>query len=73
MFISQRGSNRTNNIDGAEAGFGCPTMQYSNQDASLNNSVVMLTITSEPTLHQNCPWRHLSGYQLLFVPHYNTL
>ena len=26
------GSNRTNNIGGAEAGFGCPTMQYSNQD-----------------------------------------
>ena len=26
------GSNRTNKIDGAEVGFGCPTMQYSNQD-----------------------------------------
>ena len=39
----QLGSNRTNNIDGAEAGFRCPTMQYSNQDASRNNSVVMQT------------------------------
>ena len=29
------------NIDSVEAGFRCPTMQYSNQDASRNNSVVM--------------------------------
>ena len=27
---TERGSNRTNNIDGAEAQFGCPTMQSSN-------------------------------------------
>ena len=41
--LYQSGSNRTNNIDGAEAGFGCPTMQYSSQDASRNNSIVMKT------------------------------
>ena len=37
----QWGSNRTNNIDGADAGFGCPTMQYSNQNAPCNSNVVM--------------------------------
>ena len=41
--IVQCGSNRANNVDGAEVGFGCPTMQYSNQDVSRNNSVVMKT------------------------------
>ena len=41
LSTPQRGSNRTNNIDGVEVGSGCPTMQYSKQDASRNNSVVM--------------------------------
>ena len=50
-------------MDGAEAGFGCPTMQHSHQDASRNNN----------TLHPNCLQRHLSGNRLLFVPHYNKL
>ena len=33
--------NRTNNIDGGEVQFGCPTMQSGNPDASLYKSVVM--------------------------------
>ena len=27
-------------------------------------------ITSELGLHLNCPWRHLLGNRLLFVPHH---
>ena len=40
FILSKWGSNRTNNIDGAEADFGCPTMQYSNQDASRKSSLL---------------------------------
>ena len=69
---SQWGSNRTNNIDGAEAGYGCPTMQYSNQDASHQQQLCYVNkppISSEPALHPNWPWRHLLGNRLLFVAH----
>ena len=28
-----------------------------------------ITITSEPAVHPNCSWRHLSGNRLSFLPH----
>ena len=59
----QCGSNRTNNIDGAEVQFGSPTMQSSNQYASHNKRRCYVNkppITSVPALHH--------GNQVLFVP-----
>ena len=40
IVLIQWGSKQTKHIDGAEVGFRCPTMQFINQDASHNNSVV---------------------------------
>ena len=67
LYISSQLHNPYNEVptkltikDCAEAGFGCSTMQYSEQDASRNKP----PITFDPALHPNCP---ITGYYLFLT------